>query len=490
MKHFLNTITAQIVDFGIGIQNDWFFPGTHYMSGWPGAIWMFTLYVLGFFQWGRFFSWGDIDFRVGDWYDISGPRLALLTDALTHWQLPLHSANPTGLKGVTDRILSIPDFFLSPQFILLRFMGPGTFVLVDTLIFFTIGYLGLLLLGHKLNLSCAVFTILFFLFNFNGHITTHLAAGHITWMGYFLLPFYILLLLEIPDKTIDWGWILNFCLLTAVMFLQGSFHIFVWCLLFLGLIGLFHSNYRLNAFLGVVFSLLINFFRILPVSQEAGELGVGFMTGFLNLDELLGSMLKLVQPADALLLTTNKITHYIAWWEVDHYIGWVGFLFVLVFGIAVWFFIRKEMKNPYAYLYGPIISIVVLSVGRISNLFFILKIPLLDAERVPSRFLIIPLLFLFVLGSVGLQYCFNQFKLSKLTVLLYWGSLLILVNDLQQHFELWTVSNVSPNFLPGAQTAVFDTIQNHSDPAYIWSILIGLAVSSATLLFLALAAKK
>src|SRR5690606_14899939 len=84
------------------------------------AAWMVSLLLFGVLLWGIFFSWGNIAFDFLDWAEVTGPRYALLQDAVRQGELPLHAANTTALRGVTDRYFSIADTPFSPQIILLR----------------------------------------------------------------------------------------------------------------------------------------------------------------------------------------------------------------------------------------------------------------------------------------------------------------------------------------------------------------------------------
>lgn len=467
------------------IGQDWFFPENPYWKGKLDILWGSILYLAGLIQWGNFFSWGRIDFNTGDWNDITGPRLHLIRDAALRLELPLHITNPLGLKGVTDRLLSIPDFFVSPQFFLLRYLDPGIFILVDMFLFYSIGFAGLLYLCKRMKLSKSVWVILFFIFNFNGHITAHLSCGHITWLGYFLMPFFVLFVFEMPHPFIRWGWILKISLLGLLFYAQGSYHLWTGCILFLAFLGLFKAAYRKNAFLGIVCSLLMNAFRILPAALISGDLKVDYLTGFLDVGELINSLVKLVQPSEALLLTTNKITHYIGWWEVDFFIGWMGFLFIIISHLYLgWLVGSKKITNRFSFLYLPVICMVTITVGRVFKPVFLLHIPLLEAERVPSRFLIVPLLILFVSGAWALQTFFNRFPIYPITRIVYFASLLWLINDLQQHFELWSVSNANQVFLPAIGPAIFEKVNNHADPPYFISLAVGLLISIVVLVFL------
>jgi hypothetical protein len=483
-KHGLIEVWARVRLFGLDLTDYFFKSRESYFTKWLGVAALLAMFVIGLALWGNFLAWGKIDFTLGDWNVITGPRLTALQDALLTGQAPLHVSDFMGLKGLTDRYLSIPDMFLSPQGVLLQFMEPGTFVLVNTLLLYAVGFLGLLVLKKKYGLSLAAFTVLFLLFNFNGSITAHLAIGHFTWLGYFLLPFFALLMLSIPAGKVDWGWLLKVGLLMTVIFIQGTFHLYVWCLIFLGLVGLLSGQARKMAFLAIVFSLALGLFRILPAALNTPVLNVEFLTGFTNSGDFLRGMVEVVQPSFDYLTPGNEITHLIGWWEFDFYLGWIGLGFVAWFGGWVWLREKKAIPGWAAQLYGPMLVMLVLSMGRIYKPIFMLQIPLLTAERVTSRFWILPLVFLFVLGAIGFQKTLADRNLSKLTLLAYFGSLGMLINDLLRHLDLWNVKYMDQT-LPAELNAYALHIQNNpADVVYLNAIAIGCLLSLAALAFL------
>ena len=132
------------------------------------------LFVLGLFLWGQFFNWGDIPYDFHDWAEVNAPRMAFIGDAVRNGKLPLHMPDSSALRGVTDRFMVIPDVILSPQVVLLAFMSVGTFVLIDVWLLYSIGFLALLWFRRKYSLSITVFSVIFLLFNFNGHILSHI----------------------------------------------------------------------------------------------------------------------------------------------------------------------------------------------------------------------------------------------------------------------------------------------------------------------------
>jgi hypothetical protein len=85
------------------------------------------------------------------------------------------------------------------------------------------------------------FLILFTLAGFNGYITAHLAVGHSMWGGFFLLPFFALEALSLAEEKTSPGVITRMALVLFGMLLQDSFHMFIWCCMFLAFMAAGHQ---------------------------------------------------------------------------------------------------------------------------------------------------------------------------------------------------------------------------------------------------------
>ena len=206
---------------------------------WLPRIWYGLLFLAGLYLWGWFLNWGGGLTTYHDWAEITAPRMVFLQKAMQQGVLPLHISDPFPLGNITLRFMSIPDVILSPQIVLLRYVEISTFILLDTWLMCGLGFLGLLLLAKKFQLSPLTFTILFALYNFNGHILAHYSVGHLTWGGNFLFSWFVLLIFErLDSEGGSWRWATKTALLCFLIFLQGSYHQFVWLLIFLGLFGL------------------------------------------------------------------------------------------------------------------------------------------------------------------------------------------------------------------------------------------------------------
>jgi hypothetical protein len=100
---------------------------------------LLALFLGGAYLWVVFLHRGINLMTYGDWAHITGPRLALVRDAMLQGTLPFHAADPKWLKGI-PRYFSVPDVIASPQVILLRFMTVEQFTIVNTLLLYGLGF--------------------------------------------------------------------------------------------------------------------------------------------------------------------------------------------------------------------------------------------------------------------------------------------------------------------------------------------------------------
>lgn len=248
--------------------NTLFYPKKNQDYFWIGNIYLITIFLLGVYLWGKFLSWNTITLDFYDWAYINVPRLLFEQNALKSGMLPLHMADTQALHNLTDRFLTLPDVITTPQISLLRFVSIPTFVLVDVLINYTIGFAGLLWFRRRFELSLYSFSILFFMFMFNGYIIAHYSVGHLTWDSYFLLPFVFMFIFRFLDGEQGFRWIAGFALTLFYMILAGGEHFFSWILLFLIVMGLFCIR-RSKWLIGVgLFSGFLSAVRLLPPLLE------------------------------------------------------------------------------------------------------------------------------------------------------------------------------------------------------------------------------
>ena len=477
-----------IIVFYQQVVDSFFTTGDSWVSRWVGRIWITALFLIGLANFSIFFNFGELPLDIADWSDITAPRLYTLMDAVKHGHIPLHIADPNGVKGVTDQFLTVPDIILSPQILLLRFLLPGDFLWINLLLLYTAGFLGLLLFRERMKIGLGVFSILFLLFNFNGHIIAHLAIGHATWMAYFLTPYFILLIGDLFENRVHPSWMLKIVVLQMIIFLQGGFHFFVWQLFFMLFIGVFNPEVRKTVFLASLASILGCMFRILPAGLVFTEMKLSFLGGFTTFNDLIRGVVVLVEPKDIFELFST-LTPYIGWWEFDYYLGWAGVIFILSVLFLAW---RTGVYrySPFYKLIYPSLIMFAFSIGRLYKPIFILQLPLISAERVASRFLILPFLFVIFAACTYAQKLIDHYTLTKLVKVSVVILFLILLSDLQQHLELWSPVQLGKLIKPVPQNPLDYQLSYRSDPLYFSILAAGTFISVLTLVGLAWYSKR
>jgi len=487
---------------------NWFF---HYSSTkkqrWLTWIFFGVLLLGGIYLWGIFLNWGNISFTYEDWAAVTGPRLAFLRDAMTNLVLPLHISDPAALLAPTDRFLSVPNTFIGPTVILLYFLSIQKFIIVQTILMFVVGFAGLLVLRKQLKLSPFAFTILFFLFNFNGHILSHYNVGHFSWDSYFLLAWFAVLVVELlQKKSVGWAWITKMTLVMFLIFLQGAFHFFLYSLTFLLVLAIFSPKYLWTVVKTIVACGLISAIRIAPALLETGALKVSFLGGYPMALDLWDA---LVVPRIAGVYSTfNGVNAHMGYWEFTVYIGLIGALFLIFFGIYRTLrnncspsagqdvsTIPPVQASPYRSLLLPCLVFAFFSLNAVfKELRNLLKVPPLTGERVASRLFIFAVLFILVLAVYELQRWLDSIQISSPIAL---GSLLFLgieLNDLWQNFQVWTISYYLGKY---KSLTIFKQghwiVANHPDLRYRLMLAAGLGITCftiAALIFLVLKEKR
>ncbi len=449
-------------------------------------LYLALLFLGGIYLWGVFFNWSRWPVNYHDWADITAPRLTFLKNAITSGQLPLHTATPAMLgDNFTTRFLAIPDIILSPQILLLRFLRINQFTLVQVCLMYALGFLGFLRLRRNLKLSLLTFTATFLLFNFNGHILAHLSVGHITWGGYFLFPWFIILVFELLDSDHGtWLWVSKTSLLLFLILLQGSYHQMIWLLFFIGLLGLFMPRYFWLLFGTSIAAIFLSMVRLLPEVSLLGQIDNAFVTGYPDVASLLGSFGQISLPVKGPI---NGLTTNIGTWETTIFTGVIGAAFLLYFGL--YRVLKDEEKDRnYHWLLLPVLGLFLLTLGQVYySIQKFLPLPIFTGERVPTRIISLSFAFLLVLAALQLQKWLNSPGTPKLQIGLALVLGLACIHDLAQNFSKWTILSTVEAFRPKFYEPLQWTVANDfGDTFYIRLIVIGLVISIISFIILGL----
>ncbi len=459
MQRFFNKLRA-IIRTCLEIL---FMPAQTTLAKWVVGILLLIVFAAGILHWGIFLNWFSNKFNFQDWHNQVLPYLEFLTKSLKSGQFPMYADSPYMIPG---QYLARQNRPFSPQIFLLYFLDPAQYVLVNVWVFYCIGFVGLLLIQRRYHLSFVSFLALFLLINLNGHILAHFAVGHFEWVGYFLLPYYVLLILKMLDgEKTGWKWLFSMAILMLTMVLQGLAHFFIYCMTILFLIGLFQPRYFLTTTKAIALSCLLSMIRLLPPAlQYGGGTGLQDLGGFVSVFQLFQSF---ILPGGN--------------WEKEYYVGVIGFAFLLYFGM-----IRNWVKDEkYRPLYLPMLTMTFFSIGAIYQPLFVSHIPFADSQRAPTRFIIIPLVFLIILASIQFQAFLDELKQKdweweKKTIMLF--GLALMAYDLVIHSRTWSLQHYRPAPIPG--TIRMALANNYSDPSYVATLIIGSACTVFTLTIL------
>jgi hypothetical protein len=437
-----------------------------------------ALYLLGLAYWTVFFNRGDIAFSGNDDWTKEFDYYCVLQEALRTRQLPYHMTEP---YQRTDKFLGLPETNLSPQILLLPYLGVGRFLWLNTLLLYSLGFAGCLLLHRRYRLGAAPFTLLFLLFNFNGFITSHLSVGHSMWNGYFLLSFVALYLLEVVEEASSAA-ALKLALVLFAMMLQGSFHMVIWVWTLLALLVAFRPRYWKPVGLALGFSAALSFFRLLPAAVTfAGHSERGYWAGYPSPTEVLEGLIVLHDrnyPAATGGWTESPVSgHHLRWWEFDMYVGLVGLAALVVFGVYCRFRGGPSLERcRYRELDAPLLVMAFLSLNYFYEAVTKLPVPLLNAEGVTSRFLIIPLLMLLVISAIRMQRVLEGVRMTAGLAVLLVGGLVQINFGLASHLWLWRIRPAEE-----ATEPTIRLVSESPDRVYVMSIWLSAAVSAVAL---------
>ena len=117
------------------------------------------------------------------------------------------------------------------------------------------------------------------------------------------------------------------------------------------------------------------------------------------------------------------------------------------------------------------------------------RIPLFSGERVSSRFLILPLIFVMIAGVAALQRWIKNRPYPAGNVLL--TTLLIpTAFFLAKHLNAWKVTEAAAVYPKMEVDLALKTVANHPDSPYTTGLMIGAAISALSGILILIRAKK
>jgi len=166
----------------------------------------FVTFLLGIIHWVAFMGYGSPDYNSFDWR-ITYPSYELIKEAITNLTIPYYATFYGGeslTKSTYDiKFFALPNFgTVSPHLVLLKFISVSNFIVVNTIIYFSIGFWGVLKWIKELKLTTSAAVYLIVMFCFNGYLTSKMGIGWLgTNFGYFLLPNFLWIVYKFINKS-------------------------------------------------------------------------------------------------------------------------------------------------------------------------------------------------------------------------------------------------------------------------------------------------
>jgi hypothetical protein len=341
---------------------------------------------------------------------------------------------------------------------------------------YALGFRALLQLRRRFMLSLLVFTILFALFNLNGHILSHASVGHTNWGGYFLYPWFALLIFDLLDGKANWRWVAKVVFPSLFILLQGSYHHFIWMLFFLGLLAITVPRKFWWLLATAVFTVLVSIVRILPATLLVGVVNNKYVAGYPLVLSIWQYLTQIQTPFDYTI--NSGLTNSIGTWEYTFFVGILGALFILYFGILRPL-IRQDSSDIFRLLLLPCLGLVILSMDKVYSLVReIFPLPLFTGERVSARILSLAFVFILISAAVHYQRWLDGKHISLAGVGAMLGLVLLGANDLQRNLFMWSVLNVAKYYpIEYFNPGLFYPDNQYADTQYLTLLVVGLIIS-------------
>ena len=437
------------------------------------------VFIIGIIHWCLFINYGDSQFNYFSW-KVTYPFFDVIKQSgevfkipyhVTYYDVPLAQYGDSiyqSKNGTYDiRFFANGFTLVSPHLFLLSFFDVPTIVLIQILIFYSIGFWGIVLWIKKFNLSIPASIFLFSIWSFNGFITEHMGIGHlISRAGYLYLPMFFWLLYKFIEKqNLQWeNKIKNVILFSLFIFftkLNGNGQVVSQFLLVGSIVILFYPKQWFWYASAVILSFLMMIFYIVPTAifsayggfldPSARLIQGGYGFEYLEVTNLSWGFQKITNHILNILyhlwtaLTVSNNASIAETWMWNIYISFYGSILLICCSTA--FFI-KHYKNILTLNLRIFLSFCIVSMLSMSNIYIEISYFIMDlinfypiVDRRPSRFIVYPLSLLFLVAACSFDYFFRIFP-SVIRELIKYISIIVLLYFLFLHSYNWFVISV------------------------------------------------
>jgi len=175
------------------------------------------------------------------------------------------------------------------------------------------------------------------------------------------------------------------------------------------------------------------------------------------------------------------LTNAIGTWEYTFYVGLLGALFIICFGI-IRPVINRVRGDIFKILLIPCLGMTILSMDRVYGILReVLPLPIFTGERVASRIFSLVFVFLLISAVVYFQHWLDKENLSLAEVGAILGLVLFGANDLHRNLVTWSVLNAAKYYpIEYFNPARFYPTNQPGDTGYLVLLSVGFIVSLAS----------
>jgi hypothetical protein len=213
----------------------------------------------------------------------------------------------------------------------------------------------------------------------------------------------------------------------------------------------------------------------------AGSLETDFLAGYPDLMSILEGMVRIQLPGAKVPIA--GITASVGTWETSLYVGVIGAAFLVYFGLY------KTLADPQARpgaraLLLAVAGMAFLSLEKvISALGAYLPLPLFTGERVATRLVCLPFVFLLILATIQYQKWLDASRNATFNAGLGLVLGLFGLHNLYENFWVWSLHTAADTFkYQKFNPAAWGVVNNFGDSPYIHLLLTGLAASLLSLM--------
>lgn len=399
----------------------------------PSKISIALAYIAGLAYWFVYFLKERPSFTTNDWLK-EQVFSNLLRESIQTLSFPWRMSLDFYHAGMHELIAN-PEISFMPDVLLLAVMPNNLYFLVHWLVLFSMGFIGTIYLARKYRLSSLAFVFLVVLFNFNGYIGSHLSEGHIQWAGCLLFPwfFYWLDGLASPANLNRNRAALKIALLLGLMFLNGSFHMAIWCLMLLAILLFYRRDFLPQVGLVILLAGLMAVARLLPAAMYLPQVSRGFVSGYPSISTLLDAFTYVYNPGNP----DGTGSHgNLKWHEYSFFIGYIGFVFLMA---GAYQYIKQRLQSVPIWWIPAALVLFMFSLGDVYQLIPNSGIPFSSIERVGSRFIVMPFCVLLLVAAVGFSHLEQRYR--HYTRVILGISLLPMIGEIFQYARKWRIQS-------------------------------------------------